>query len=75
METMTLKLERRHLQLLKARAQISGRSQAAVIRELIEQHLAGGERPSLHDQARDLCGSVLAAPDTSTRKLAGYGRD
>jgi predicted DNA-binding protein len=75
METMTLKLERRHMQLLKARARVSGRSQAAVIRELIDAYLGAGERPSLHDQARDLCGSVSAAADSSTRKLVGYGRD
>jgi hypothetical protein len=72
---MTLKLGRRHLQLVRERARASGRSQAAVLRELIEQHLAPGSRPSLHDQAQDLCGSISAVPDTSTRRLTGYGRD
>jgi hypothetical protein len=32
-------------------------------------------RLSLHDRAKDLCGSVSGPPDLSTRKLIGYGRD
>jgi hypothetical protein len=75
METMTLKLTRRHVQLVRDRARASGQSQAAVVRDLIDRHLAPTDRPSLHDQARDLCGSISAAPDTSTRSLTGYGRD
>lgn len=74
METVTLKLDRRHVQKLKERAVATGRSQAAVVRELIERHL-GGRRRSLHDQARDLCGTVAAGKDLSTRKPKGYGRD
>lgn len=74
METVTLKLDKRQIQRLRARAQAAGRSQAAIVRDLIDRHLAG-RQPSLHDRARDLCGSVNAAPDTSTRTLKGYGRD
>ena len=74
METVTLKLDRQHVQKLRERSKATGRSQAAVVRELIDQHL-GGTRPSLHDQTRDLCGSVAGAKDTSTRTLKGYGRD
>ena len=74
METVTLKLDRRQIQKLRARAASSGRSQAAIVRELIDEHLSG-RQPSLHDRAQDLCGSVSAAPDTSTRSLKGYGRD
>jgi len=74
METVTLKLERRHIQRLKRHAQTTGRSQAAVVRDLIDRHL-GNDRSSLHDQARDLCGSLGGRKDTSTRKLTGYGRD
>lgn len=74
METVTLKLDRRHIQKLKDQAAATGRSQAAVVRDLIDRHL-GRKKPSLHDQARDLCGSVAGANDTSTRKLKGYGRD
>jgi hypothetical protein len=73
-ETVTLKLDRRHIQRLKDRAQATGRSQAAVVRDLIDRHL-GSKKPSLHDRAKDLCGSVAGATDTSTRKLKGYGRD
>jgi hypothetical protein len=73
-ETVTFKLERRHVQKLKDRAAATGRSQAAVVRELIDTHL-GGKRPSLHDQAKDVCGGVDGASNLSTRKLAGYGRD
>ena len=76
METVTVKLERRHVELLKRRAKASGRSQGAVIRELIEQHLGEKrKRLSLHDRARDLCGSISGPRDLSTRKLTGYGRD
>ena len=74
METVTLKLDRRQIQRLKDRAQATGRSQAAVMRDLIDRHL-GSRRPSLHDRAKDLCGSIAVAKDTSTRKLKGYGRD
>jgi hypothetical protein len=75
METMTVKLERRLARLVRDRARASGRSRSAVVRELIERHLAPGSRPSLHDQASDLCGSADAKPDASTRPLSGYGRD
>ena len=76
METVTLKLDRRHIEMLKKRAKASGRSQGAVVRDLIEQHLGEKrKRLSLHDRARDLCGSVLGPRDLSTRKLTGYGRD
>jgi plasmid stability protein len=73
-ETVTLKLDRRQIQKLKARAAATRRSQAAVVRELIDRHLEPGQR-SLHAQASDLCGSVVGATDTSTRAMAGYGRD
>ena len=74
METVTLKLDRRHIQRLKDQAAASGRSQAAVVRDLIDRHLTGGKR-SLHDQAKDLCGSIGGAKNLSTRSLKGYGRD
>ena len=75
METVTLKMDRRHIVLLKEQAKALGRSQAAVVRELIDQHLARKKRPSLHDLAKDLCGSVRGSKDLSTRPLTGYGRD
>ena len=65
-----MKLDRRHIQRLKDRAEETGRSQAAVVRDLIDRHL-GRKKPSLHDQAKDLCGSVSGARDTSSRKLKG----
>jgi hypothetical protein len=74
METVTLKLDRRHIQRLKDQALASGRSQAAVVRDLIDRHLSGRKR-SLHDQAKDLCGSTSGGKDLSTRSLKGYGRD
>jgi hypothetical protein len=74
METVTLKLDKRQVQRLRARAQAAGRSQAAIVRDLIDRHLTG-RQPSLHDRAQDLCGSVNAGPGTSTRTLRGYGRD
>jgi hypothetical protein len=74
METVTLKLDRRHIQRLKDRAEATGRSQAAIVRDLIDRHL-GPKKPSLHDRARDLCGSVPGRRDASTRALTGYGRE
>ncbi len=74
MDTVTFKLERRHIQRLKDQAEATGRSQAAVVRDLIDRHL-GRRRPSLHERAKDLCGSVDGARDLSTRKLDRYGRD
>jgi predicted DNA-binding protein len=75
METVTIKMERKHIALLKEQAKALGRSQAAVVRDLIERHLAPKKRLSLHEQAKDLCGSVRGAKDLSTRPLTGYGRD
>jgi predicted DNA-binding ribbon-helix-helix protein len=75
METVTVKMERRQLQLLKDIARTRGCSKAAVIRDLVERHLTGKKRPSLHEQAKDLCGSISGPRDLSTRKLTGYGRD
>jgi hypothetical protein len=75
METVTLKMDRKHITLLKAQAKALGRSQAAVVRDLIDQHLAGKKRLSLYERAKDLCGSVRGSKDLSTRPLTGYGRD
>ena len=75
METITLKMERRQIELLKNHARTRGCSQAAVVRDLIEIHLGNGERPSLHELAKDLCGSISGPRNLSTRKLKGYGRD
>ena len=75
METVTLKMDRKHVALLKAQAKALGRSQGAIVRDLIDEHLAKKKRPSLHDLAKDYCGSVSGPPDLSTRKLTGYGRD
>ena len=74
MDTVTLKLDRRHIQRLKDQAEATGRSQAAVVRDLIDSYL-GSKQPSLHDRSKDLCGSFAGAKDTSTRTLKGYGRD
>jgi hypothetical protein len=73
-ENVTMKLERRHIQRLRDRARATGRSQAALVRELIDRHL-GETTPSLHDRAHDLCGSVAGGKDMSTRPLRGFGRD
>jgi Ribbon-helix-helix protein, copG family len=75
METVTLKMERKQIALLKEQAKALGRSQAAVVRDLIDQHLAGKKRLSLYERAKDLCGSVRGSKDLSTRPLTGYGRD
>ena len=75
METVTLKMDRKHIALLKEQAKTLGRSRAAIVRDLIDQHLANKKRPSLYERAKDLCGSVRGSKDLSTRPLAGYGRD
>jgi hypothetical protein len=66
-ETVSFKMDRRHLQLLRDRARVRGCSQAAVVRELIERHLSQEGRPSLHDRAKDLCGRFAGPKDLSTR--------
>ena len=75
METVTLKMDRKHIALLKEQAKALGRSRAAVVRDLIDRHLGSKKRPSLHDLTKDLCGSVRGPKDLSTRPLTGYGRD
>lgn len=75
METVTLKMERKHIALLKERAKALGRSQAAIVRDLIDEHLTQKKRPSLYERAKDLCGSVRGSKDLSSRPLTGYGRD
>jgi hypothetical protein len=74
-ETVTLKMDKRHIDLLRERAKALRRSQAAIVRELIDEHLGNKKHPSLHDLARDVCGSISGPRDMSTRKLTGYGRD
>jgi len=73
-ENVTMKLDRRHIEKLRQRARATGRSQGAIVRELIDSHL-GEPVPSLHDRAKDLCGSVGGSRDLSTRPLTGFGRD
>jgi len=68
-------MERKHIALLREQAKARGRSQAAVVRDLIEQHLVPKKRLSLYERAKDLCGSVRGPEDLSTRPLNGYGRD
>lgn len=68
-------MERRQIALLKERAKTLGRSQAAIVRDLIDEHLASKKRLSLYERAKDLCGSVRGSKDLSTRPLTGYGRD
>jgi predicted DNA-binding protein len=78
METVTLKMERKQIALLKERAKALGRSRAAIVRDLIDEHLDKKnpkERLSLYERAKDLCGSVRGSKDLSTRPLTGYGRD
>jgi hypothetical protein len=74
-ESVTLKLDRRQVALLEQQAKALGRSRAAIVRDLIDQHLAQKKRPSLYDRARQFCGSVSGPSNMSTRKLTGYGRD
>jgi hypothetical protein len=75
MQTVTLKMNRQQITLLRAQAKALGRSQAAIVRDLIEQHLASKKKPSLYERAKDLCGSVRGPKELSTRALTGYGRD
>ena len=53
METVTLKMDKKHIALLKQEAKALGRSQAAIVRDLIDEHLAQKRRPSLYEQAKD----------------------
>ena len=75
METVAIKMEKRQIALLKQRAKALRRSQAAIVRDLIDEHLGRSKTPSLYERARDLCGSLRGSKDLSTRALTGYGRD
>ncbi len=68
-------MDKRHIKLLRQRAKALRRSQAAIVRELIDEHLGSKKRPSLHDLAGEFCGSISGPRDMSTRKLTAYGRD
>jgi hypothetical protein len=69
MKTVTVKLERQQAAILKEQARALGRSQAAIVRDLIERHLAPQKRTSLYQRAKDLCGSARGPKDLSTRPL------
>ncbi len=75
MQTVSFKTDARQRRLLRERARRRGCSEAAVLRELIEEHLGSNERASLHEQAKDVCGCFSGPKDLSSRKLKGYGRD
>jgi hypothetical protein len=78
METVTLKLERKQIALLRDQAKALKQSRAAIMRDLIDTHLdpkSRHRRPSLYHSTKDLCGSVRGPKDLSTRPLTGYGRD
>jgi hypothetical protein len=68
-------MDRKQIALLKERAKAVRRSQAAIVRELIDEHLGGKKRRSLYEQAKDICGTARGSKDLSTRPLTGYGRD
>jgi hypothetical protein len=72
METVTFRLERKQIAWLKKQAKVLGRSQASILRDLVDEYL---KRPTLHDLAKDFCGSVRGPRDLSARPLTGYGRD
>jgi hypothetical protein len=68
METVTIRLEREHLALLKRRAKSIKRSLAALIRELIERDLSS-KHLSLYDRAKDLCGCIRGSRGLSAGKM------
>jgi hypothetical protein len=74
-KTVTLKMDRKQIALLGERAKILRRSSAAIVRELIDEHLGGKKRPTLYEQAKDICGSVRGSKDLSTRSVTHLGRD
>jgi hypothetical protein len=74
-KTVTLKLKPEQVQWLDQLAQGHNLSRGAVIRDLIEQRRTKGAPRSLHEQAKDLCGTLQGPKDLSTRALKGYGRD
>jgi predicted DNA-binding protein len=73
MVTVAFKMDRKHVALLRQRAKVLGRSQAVIVRDLIEEHFGQNKRSSLYERAKDLCGSVRSTKDLSIRPLTGYG--
>jgi hypothetical protein len=68
-KTVALKMDSKQIALLKERAKLLGCSKGAVVRDLIDRHLAPKKRLSLYQRAKDLCGSVSGPNDLSTRSL------
>ena len=75
MEKVTLRLERKQIALLNEQAKALGCSKAAILRDLIDQHLGEKKCLSLYERAKDLCGRVRGPKNLSTKALTGYGRD
>jgi hypothetical protein len=75
MKVASIKMDRRQIALLNRQAKAVGCSQVAIVRDLIDRHLGKKRRPSLHERAKDLCGSLRGSKDLSTCPLTGYGRD
>ncbi|HEX3989023.1 MAG TPA: hypothetical protein VHZ30_06305, partial [Verrucomicrobiae bacterium] len=59
---------KRQIRLLRDRAKVLRRSQAAIVRELIDEHLGTAKKQSLHELAGDFRWSISGPRDLSTRK-------
>ena len=80
MNTISLKLPDRLLELLEAESRARRTTKSSLVRECLEQALAArppGGAPTCYDLARDLAGSVKGLPRdlaTNPKYLEGLGR-
>jgi hypothetical protein len=80
MTTISLKLPDRLLELLEKESRARGTTKSSLVRECLEQTLAGGatgDKASCYDLARDLAGSVKGLPRdlaTNPKYMEGFGR-
>lgn len=80
MTTISLKLPERLLELLEAESRARRTTKSALVRECLEHGLGARrrtERPTCHDLAHDLAGSIHGMPRdlaTHPKYLEGFGR-
>jgi hypothetical protein len=80
MNTISLKLPDRLLERLEDASRAKGTTKSALVRECLEKSLdapAASRKPSCHDLARDLAGSLKRLPRdlaTNPKHMEDFGR-
>jgi predicted DNA-binding protein len=76
MKTMSLKIDEAMDRWLESEAQRLGRTKSDIAREALDQRRKGANgRPSLHDLAKEACGSIKNGPRDLSRNHRKYLKD